>query len=99
MNRVKPYDGIDPVQRLVFPALYFRKDTVRYAPYGLCQYTVTELFLQNVLISLVLLPMAYRPMILSARKYDFLPRLGLRLLLVSPKFSAISRSGSSFCKR
>ena len=32
----------------------------------------------------------------SGVKYDFLPRLGLRLLLVSPKFSAISRSGSSF---
>lgn len=48
MYRIKPYDGIHPVQRPVVPALYLRKDTVRYAAYGLCRYAVAELFLQNV---------------------------------------------------
>ena len=48
MYRIKPYDGIHPVQRPVFPVLYFRKDTVRYAAYGLCRYAVAELFLQDV---------------------------------------------------
>ena len=32
----------------------------------------------------------------SGVKNDFLPRLGIILLLTSPKFSANSRSGSSF---
>lgn len=48
MNRIKPYDGIHPVQRPVFPALYLRKDTVRYAAYGLCRYAVAELLLKDV---------------------------------------------------
>lgn len=48
MHCIKPHDGIRPVQWPVFPALYFRKDTVRYAAYGLCRYAVAELFLQNV---------------------------------------------------
>ena len=66
MHRIKPHDGIHPVQRPVFPALYLRKDTVRYVAYGLCRYAVAELPSRMSLISLVLLPMAYRPMILSA---------------------------------
>ena len=48
MYRIKPYNWIHPVQRSVFPALYFRKDTVRYAAYGLCWYAVAELLLQDV---------------------------------------------------
>lgn len=48
MNRIKPHDGIHPVQRPVFPALYLRKDTVRYAAYGLCRYAAAELLLKDV---------------------------------------------------
>ena len=48
MHRIKPHDGIHPVQRPVFPALYLRKDTVRYAAYCLCRYAVAELLLKDV---------------------------------------------------
>ena len=48
MHRIKPYDGIYPVQRPVFPVLYLRKDTVRNAAYGLCRYAVAELLFQDV---------------------------------------------------
>lgn len=36
MYRIKPYNWIHAVQRPVFPALYLRKDSVRYAADGLC---------------------------------------------------------------
>ena len=45
---ITPYDGIYPVHRPVFPALYLRKDTVRYAAYGLCRYAAAELLLKDV---------------------------------------------------
>ena len=48
MYRIKPYDGIHPVQGPVFPALYLRKDTVRNAADGLGRYAVAELLLQDV---------------------------------------------------
>ena len=48
MYRIKPYDGIHPVQRPVFPALYLRKDAVRDAADGLGRYAVAELLLQDV---------------------------------------------------
>ena len=48
MNRIKPHDGIHPVQRPVFPTLYLRKDTVGDAADGLGRYAVAELLLQDV---------------------------------------------------
>lgn len=66
MHRIKPHDGIHPVPEVGFPALYLRKDTVRYAAMVSADMRLPNCSSRMSLISLVLLPMAYRPMILSA---------------------------------
>ena len=48
MNRIKPYDGIHPLQRPVLPVLYLKKGTVHNAADGLGRYAVAELLLHDV---------------------------------------------------